>query len=262
MKRTYMTFFANFYEQLKNLPNEQKGVIFSAIFEYSFYQNLPDLEGVNAAIFGLIKPTLDRGNALYLNGLQAKKKANPKQTRSKPEANPKQTGARNKKDILPIGNISEIEKEATVVASKKTDAAIDFNFDFIAPGYEAFLTWMEYRQSSEKPYRNQMSAEAAYRELIRAANASNMAFSDYIDMAIANQWTYPIVVQKTVAQANITYKEGDVIPSGVRLGVGERIENEMRTYGRGIKSVPMDAPPRPSDDMYWNERTGLWTSAC
>jgi hypothetical protein len=43
-----------------------------------------------------------------------------------------------------------------------------------------------------------------------------------------------------------------IISYGQNLGVGERIENGRRTYGTGTATIPMSAPPRPSDRYAWN----------
>lgn len=45
---------------------------------------------------------------------------------------------------------------------------------------------------------------------------------------------------------------------GVRLGVGERIENGRRTYGTGQATIPMTAPPRPSENYMWNNEQQNW----
>lgn len=43
-----------------------------------------------------------------------------------------------------------------------------------------------------------------------------------------------------------------------RLGAGERIEDGRRTYGTGKASIPMSAPPRPSEQYSWNAETQDW----
>lgn len=47
-------------------------------------------------------------------------------------------------------------------------------------------------------------------------------------------------------------------PRGVSLGVGERIENGRRTYGTGQATIPMAAPPRPSERYMWNAENNSW----
>lgn len=49
-----------------------------------------------------------------------------------------------------------------------------------------------------------------------------------------------------------------VSASGTRLGAGERIEAGRRTYGSGKATIPMSAPPRPSEQYSWNAETQEW----
>lgn len=56
-----------------------------------------------------------------------------------------------------------------------------------------------------------------------------------------------------VMEGNYTNKgQAQRSSSGQNLGVGERIENGRRTYGTGTATIPMSAPPRPSDRYAWN----------
>ena len=49
-------------------------------------------------------------------------------------------------------------------------------------------------------------------------------------------------------------------PSGVKLGKGEWITQDgRRTYGTGRANIPMDAPPRPSEQYAWNAEANKWT---
>ena len=44
-----------------------------------------------------------------------------------------------------------------------------------------------------------------------------------------------------------------------RLGVGEFFDGTgRRTYGTGQATIPVDAPPRPSERCYWNASTQQW----
>lgn len=43
------------------------------------------------------------------------------------------------------------------------------------------------------------------------------------------------------------------------LGVGEYVNgNGIRTYGMSGQAVPQDAPPRPSENHWWNDASGKW----
>jgi len=95
--RQSFVFYRSFYDSLKELPDDQKGVIFNAICDYALNQKLPEFDGVNKALFTLIKPQIDANMVKYENGLKGaeygKKGGRPKgkETPKKPHNNPKQT---------------------------------------------------------------------------------------------------------------------------------------------------------------------------
>ena len=45
---------------------------------------------------------------------------------------------------------------------------------------------------------------------------------------------------------------------GVKLGIGEKIDNGRRTYGSGRADIPMDAPARPSEQYAWDAGSLRW----
>ncbi len=50
-----------------------------------------------------------------------------------------------------------------------------------------------------------------------------------------------------------------VTPNGLKLGKGEWITQDgRRTYGTGRANIPMDAPPRPSEQYSWSAETNKW----
>lgn len=89
--RDSFIFYRSFFDAIKNLESEKKIEIYDAIFNYSFDEKEPLLEGVSHAIFTLIKPQLDANRKRFQNGCKEKKKskneAKMKQTKSKSEAN-------------------------------------------------------------------------------------------------------------------------------------------------------------------------------
>lgn len=48
--------------------------------------------------------------------------------------------------------------------------------------------------------------------------------------------------------------------NGIKLGVGEYIEEQTgrRTYGTGKATIPLTAPPRPTDKYCWNAESQTW----
>lgn len=56
--RESMIFYRSFYEAVQDLPKEQAYELLTAVFEYALNGNEPNLSGLNATLFKLIKPQL------------------------------------------------------------------------------------------------------------------------------------------------------------------------------------------------------------
>lgn len=92
--RDSFIFYRSFFEAINDLDDIQQLEIYRAIANYSLNFAEPDLKGVSATIFKLIKPQLEANNKRFLNGTQPKNKqysskteAKQKQVKSKTEAN-------------------------------------------------------------------------------------------------------------------------------------------------------------------------------
>lgn len=93
MERSQFTFYRSFWEAVKLLPPKDRNAVLNAICSYALDGEEPQLAGVQASIFTLIRPTLDTSARRAESGLAggSKREANAKQTDSKAEANTKQT---------------------------------------------------------------------------------------------------------------------------------------------------------------------------
>lgn len=92
--RDSFIFYRSFFEAINDLDDLQQLDIYKAVANYSLNFVEPDLKGVSATIFKLIKPQLEANNKRFLNGTQPKSKhyeskteAKQKQVKSKTEAN-------------------------------------------------------------------------------------------------------------------------------------------------------------------------------
>ena len=61
-------------------------------------------------------------------------------------------------------------------------------------------------------------------------------------------------------QENNTNTNTQQTANGIKLGVGEYIEQQTgrRTYGTGKATIPLTAPPRPTDKYCWNAESQTW----
>ena len=115
--RGQFTFYRSYFEALQSLPKKDREPVLMAICSYALDGTETKLSGIGAAIFALVKPTLDTGRKRAEIGKQggSKREANDKQNESKTEANGKQTASEKEK---------EGEREEEREKEKENDSSI------------------------------------------------------------------------------------------------------------------------------------------
>lgn len=90
--RDSIVFYRSFYEAIKEIPLEEQGVVYNAIYGYALDGIEPELTGIAKAIFLLVKPQIDANNSRYENGKKGgKPKANQNETKTEPKTNQDET---------------------------------------------------------------------------------------------------------------------------------------------------------------------------
>ena len=87
MTRDSFIVYRSFIEALDDLPDENQLEIYKAISKYSLDFKEPELSGLSATIFKLIKPQLEANNKRYVNGSKAKRKQNGSKTEANKNVN-------------------------------------------------------------------------------------------------------------------------------------------------------------------------------
>lgn len=97
--RESFVFYISYYEAISELDEKTQIQLFKAICKYALYGELPELSGVEKAIFALIKPTVDANEQRYINGKKGgrPKKNNGFDDKKPPVINSETTGYENKK---------------------------------------------------------------------------------------------------------------------------------------------------------------------
>lgn len=127
MRREQFTFYRSYYDALKNLPEKERAKVLFAILEYALdEQEQNNLEGVCAACFLLIRPTLDSGRIKAANR-KNKTKTNEEQNENKAETRAEQ-------------NRKEREKE------REVEREVESEYDSITPNPSFDLTDDELRR--------------------------------------------------------------------------------------------------------------------
>ena len=101
MTRDGFLFYRSYYEAIQKLAKKDRLSAYEAIFEYALNENELELSGAQAAVFMLIKPTLDASKKKAESGrmggkARSKSEAPDKQTESTAEAGGKDEGHPNK----------------------------------------------------------------------------------------------------------------------------------------------------------------------
>lgn len=86
--RDSVVFYKSFYESINELPPESALKIYNSIFGYAFADELPELSGIEKALFTIIKPQIDANNKRYENGRKGGRP--PKKTETTKEENKNQ----------------------------------------------------------------------------------------------------------------------------------------------------------------------------
>ncbi|MEY8331324.1 DUF6291 domain-containing protein [Lachnospiraceae bacterium 48-33] len=98
--RDGIVFYKSFFESISELPEENALNIYNAIFKYAFFDEEPELLGIEKAIFTIIKPQIDANNKKYENGKKGgrpPKKVMDKEIENNRLSEEKTTGFKNEK---------------------------------------------------------------------------------------------------------------------------------------------------------------------
>ena len=137
MGRESIVFYKSFYDAIKGLNYETQSKIYNAIFAYQFDGIESELDGVEKAVFTLIKPQLDANNTKYENGCKGKEYGKlggrpKKETPKKPQENPKQTPNDNENENVNV-NDNDNASDSCVDGLQKIINFYENNIGVITP---------------------------------------------------------------------------------------------------------------------------------
>lgn len=147
----------------------------------------------------------------------------------------------------------EKEEKEKIIKKKKND------LPFVPDEYlEAFEEWLNYKRARRETYQTEVGLKKCFTHLLNLCGNNPDIARRIIDQSIANNWA-GLFELKQSGKVSVQPR-GESVPNGLKLGIGERIENGRRTYGSGRYNIPMDAPPRPREGTYWNESNRQWVT--
>ena len=170
MKRDSFIFYASFYNAIKEIPNENQLKVYQAITNFALTGEEPtDLNGIEKAVFILVKPQIIANNQRYINGCgggrpkkeEKTKKKNTKKTNGYENRKPKQNQTETEtkpnvnENVNENVNVNENENdnEKQIEQPKQPVAVVPKKvpqqrvFDYFADKYKA-LTGFKYKSKS------------------------------------------------------------------------------------------------------------------
>ena len=92
--RDSIVFYKSFVEALNELPDEDRLRLYDAILNFGIYDKEPELSGIDAAVFALVRPQIEANNRKYQNGTKGGRPKNQTETKWKPNGNQTETKAK------------------------------------------------------------------------------------------------------------------------------------------------------------------------
>lgn len=211
------TFYRNYYELIKYLPNEERLQMYDALLGYMFEDIDPELDGLSKGIWINLKMPLDTSKINIENG---KKGGRPKN--------------RNKTEI-----ITEIETETKAKAKANNISTFLFllsNFNFINNNIKLknkLEEWLKYKWERKEYYK-----ETGFKTLLARIDSATSQYGveqvvNLVDECMANNYK-GIIFEKLKGKDKKT-KEPEWFDKDVKKQSSEETERELKELLREFK---------------------------
>lgn len=126
MKREQFTFYRSYYEAMKILPKKEQTAVMLAIAAYALDNEEPKLDGTSAAIFMLVKPTLDAGRRKAMGGNKGTPKKDSEKISGSSKKDSEKISESSKKD-------GEKEKEGEIEKEVEVEVEVEVENECLSP---------------------------------------------------------------------------------------------------------------------------------
>lgn len=175
------TFYKNYYELIKHLPNKNKLELYEAITKYMFEGEEPNLKGLNEGIWINIKMVLDNNKKNINNGRKGGRPKENTKTQEKPKDNPNNNPKETQKK--PKTKPNNIYYLLFIISN--------FIFNNIKENnniYNKIYEWLEYKEQRKEKY-----TEIGLRSLLTRIDKEidiygEQALINVIDESMANNY--------------------------------------------------------------------------
>lgn len=191
LKCNSFVFYGSFYEAISVLPLENQARIYDAIFKFAFENIETDLQGVDLAVFLLVKPQLLANRARYENGCKGgrpRKDDNQIETVEEPNENQTETKTKPNVNDNDISLLRILEKKMTTagaytgVHDRLVDEVLQSLSSACVLGFERRYNGRVYSSSDFKRIADNLKVEQVCRVVTRLLQNSSKIESrqDYI----------------------------------------------------------------------------------
>ena len=258
MSRNTVIFYKDWYEAIREFPDDERLQAYDAIMQYAFEEQQPADKFIKAAT-ALMRSTIDRDNNRYEEKCERNRRNIMNRWRKRIEfadatkgnepIRPNTTATDNNNDNEnDNGNDNGNEPTTNVVGDTKKKEKKSIEKKKVADAPTRF----------QKPKVEEVAAYCKER-------GNYVDATQFVDFYESKGWKVGSSPMKDWRAAVRTWEKRDgrarkVSPKGVTLGAGEWIDEQgTRRYGRGHE-VPMNAPARPSESSYWSAESNSWVS--
>ena len=231
MNESYV-FYASFDEAIRELPDKSRLRVYDAVSDYALRGIEPDFNGMEKAIFILIKTQIDRRNKRVEIGRKGGKKsqANSNHTSSKPQVNPELTpsylevNSATKEEAFPKEKERTKEKDITLEEENILERKKENKRDISTTGAHACEKIPDFSKMTDE-------------ELISWGETNPIDFENENSCLICSSWQ-----EEMAKRATLDKKWSGKIVSGERLksheeimtefGLSEVVREELKTFLR------------------------------
>lgn len=260
MKKSFVI-YSEWIKAFEEFPDKERLELYDAVMGYMMAGTERDLSPLAKMAFCVIKDKIDADDRRRRKHAEYAKEYRNKQRSTVTTVNVQQ------KNEAPSVELAETKKEHSCTkqtASEEPcldDKQKENEFDRLGfvtdEAYKGILqTWLAYKRNRRESYKSQLSLKALYTKLINLSSGDPKVAQAIVEQSMANNWAGLFELDRYGRRQ----KQNDSMSPSMKLGPGEYIDKEgRRTYGSGQHTIPINAPPRPSERWAWVEHLQQWT---
>lgn len=264
-------FFRDWYEAIKDFSPDERLNAYDAIMQYAFEGIAPTDKFIKAATALMLK-AIDRDTSKYEMVSRKRSEAASKRWNESKSSNKVHDDALDTSATLAGDKEKVTEKEKETDKVKGKGKTINYPYRDIVALWNEICTSLPSVKSLNDNRRKKIRLRLdewgdsekwidTARELFAKVEASDFLSGRSgrwngcsFDWFFTNSENWV-----KVSEGNYRNKS-EMHGAASCLGVDERIENGRRTYGSGRATIPMDAPPRPSESHVWSAESNTWVT--